>query len=210
MLTLFVSWDYQNFRVPSGGMAIDEGITCAASLLNGNPRAALLVLGPVVHSNVVREAIVEKRRQLENKVMACLVSNKIMLCIYIFTWACTELVLFAILQGLGLEWMLHPLQLWPTWWRQTYSHPKWFLAWFSLSFLHSYMHLTSTALLWVQVFKPSHWGWLCTSQILPKCLSSRSPKLNLVCWALLKELAWGSCRIMMWIDHWAQVPVQLA
>lgn len=81
MLTLFVSWDYQNFRVPSGGMAIDEAIACAASLLNGNPHAALL----------------------ENKVMACLVSNKIMLCIYIFTWACAELVLFAILQGLGLE-----------------------------------------------------------------------------------------------------------
>ena len=49
-----------------------ECLDAAASCLDVNPNAALLVLAPVFHSNVSREAIVQKRRTLEDKVMASL------------------------------------------------------------------------------------------------------------------------------------------
>lgn len=49
---------------------LDEAIDAASSLANGNENAALLVLTPVVHSNVAQHAIVKKRRQLEDKLFA--------------------------------------------------------------------------------------------------------------------------------------------
>ncbi len=59
-------WAVWNF---SGGSLIDDCIDTAASTLNGNPNAALLCLQTAWHSNVKQEAVVEKRRKLEDKVM---------------------------------------------------------------------------------------------------------------------------------------------
>ena len=53
----------------SGGSLLDDCIDTATSTLNGNPNAALLSLSQAWHSNVKPEAVVDKRRKAEDKLM---------------------------------------------------------------------------------------------------------------------------------------------
>ena len=57
----------------SGGAIIDDNLEVSDSIMNGNPNAALLCLAPASHSNVRQEALVQKRRHLEDKLLGSLV-----------------------------------------------------------------------------------------------------------------------------------------
>lgn len=67
MVLDFTTW-------PSRTETVMDSLDAVAAVCDGNPNSAVLVLGPIFHSNVGREAIVIKRRNLEDRLFKCLCS----------------------------------------------------------------------------------------------------------------------------------------
>ena len=61
----------------SGGGIIDDSLEVSDAIMNGNPNAVLLCLAPASHSNVRQEAVVQKGRQLEDRLLGSLVLKRV-------------------------------------------------------------------------------------------------------------------------------------
>lgn len=66
-----------NLQAMSGGGIIDDSLEVSDAIMNGNPNAVLLCLAPASHSNVRQEAVVQKRRQLEDRLLGSLVLKRV-------------------------------------------------------------------------------------------------------------------------------------
>ena len=84
----------------SGGSFIDNSLEVIDAIINGNPNAALLCLAPASHSNVRQEALVQKRRHLEDRLLGSLALKCLADSILLLLFCCQAALMFV---GFNLE-----------------------------------------------------------------------------------------------------------